>query len=379
MVALKVVAPAPVENNDLISNAYVTNLLAAGLTQNAVDSLITSGLSSYATKAYVVQQDALLATQTYVNAGDATRLHLSQVGVNNGVAGLGSTARVDPARVQVASTQRWAQAFWSPVAYNGGDVAATTETQLYPCAVSDPGFAYKLLVFGSVTGKVSLDNGEYPIVYVRVGSISGQIIAYGAGTAECYQVASSRATIGNSFPCGKDSWVTATGWTAQNTGGYSTTLSNNHIVVPYTMTATLSASVTYSGATSGFLKPSASTGVRIVTDSGTVIATGAEHSGNSGTATVSWTGSITGNQGLRIEVGQTGADDAATVTSGFFQIIGPQTDNTGPITLAPYNMGAQSVKTGATTLYVTLRRSGGSSTVTALPSYPDLFVVALPA
>lgn len=388
MSSLRYVGATPTAPQDLINKAYITNvLLAANLSQDTINSLISAGFSSYATKTYVDQQDALLATEDDIDAGDATRLHLSQVGVNSGVAGLGSTGRVDSARISVPSTQRWAKAFWSPSSYNATAVTATTtETTVYTCPVSDPGFTYKLLVFGTVEGTVSLDNGEYPIVYVRVGSTSGQIVAYGGGTAESYQApaggtVNSRSNVSAPFTAPAEAWQTLTNWTPLNSGGYTTVMDGNYMEAQTTQTTTISAAMTFSGAVAG-AKQYVSTGVRIVNDSLTVIATGTQVDGNSGTATVSWTGSVTSGQLYGIQMGQTGSaygGTYATVSTGYFQMLGPTVANTGPITVIPSVLSAQTPLTGATTLHVTLRRSGASSTVTASTQKPNLFVAAIPA
>lgn len=381
--ALQYVGTAPAGIRDLINRDYVTNgLLAANLPQATVDATIAATLAGYATKTYVTTRDALLATKAYIDAGDATRLHRSQLGVNSGVADLNDQALVDIARVAVLSTQRYPKPFWSPAAYNASPVNATTEAGVYTCAVADPGFTYKLLVFGEVSAKVSTDNTEYPIVYVRVGSTGGQIIAYGAGVAESYATmapgtASSRANLASSFTAPAD-WTTISGWTPVNTGGYTTTMNGNFLVVPATETATLAASMTYSGADAGH-KNTVSTQLRIINNSSTVIATGGQVDGAAGTVTATWTGAVTSGQLYGVQIGQA-ADTYATVTAGFFSLGGPPgTVNTGPVLVIPSTFNTQSAKTGACTLYLDILRSGSAATVTAGIERPSLYVVPIPA
>jgi len=190
----KYVGKAPEAAAALVTRDYVINtLLPQNLDQATIDTLIDNGFTGYATEAYVDAQDALNATTAYVDAGDATRLKLAQRNANNGVAGLESGGRIDPARVDVASTQRYPQAFWSPSSYHGSPVSASsTETTLYTAAISDPGYAYKLMCFGIVDVSSSVD-GQYPIVRVRHGSTGGPIVAEGRGLVE-----------GNALPAAPD-------------------------------------------------------------------------------------------------------------------------------------------------------------------------------
>lgn len=186
MATLKYTGPDPAANPDLVNEAYVTTTKSMDLDSTAVDARITAGYSTYANVTYVDSQDALNATKAYIDAGDATRLHLAQRDVANGIAGLDATGKVLPGKINVPNNQRWPRAFWSPTSYNGSDVNATTETTVYTCPVTDPGFTYKLAIFGNLNCYPSID-GEYPIVRVRQGSTSGPIVAIGNGATESYQ------------------------------------------------------------------------------------------------------------------------------------------------------------------------------------------------
>jgi hypothetical protein len=54
--------------------------------------------------------------------------------------------------------------------------------------------------------------------------------------------------------------------------------------------------------------------------------------------------------------------------------------NDAPIPIVPVNYGAQTALTGATTLYITLARAGGSTaTVSATTIEPALYIVPVPA
>jgi hypothetical protein len=58
-------------------------------------------------------------------------------------------------------------------------------------------------------------------------------------------------------------------------------------------------------------------------------------------------------------------------------ILGNGILNSAPVKMIP--TPAQTAKTGATTLYVTLSRSGTAATVTANPFNPALYALAVPA
>lgn len=170
---------------DLVYQDYATGIKGADLSTAAIDSAINSGLGSFTTKSYVDTRDALLATNAYVDAGDAARVRLSSKDVANGVAGLDATTKLDPNRFDVPSSQQFNRGPWTPAAYNTSNQSFSAETTLYTCPVTDPGYSYRLVVFGEVDARNSLTS-EYPIVVVRVGSTSGQIISRGRGRAGTY-------------------------------------------------------------------------------------------------------------------------------------------------------------------------------------------------
>lgn len=185
MPVLKYAGPQPVGPNDVATFEYVESVLATGMSTVAVNDRINANLAGKVLKSYVDAQDALLATPAYMNAADATKLKVAQRGAANGVLDLGPTGRALPARFNVSPTQRWASGVWTPSAYSGAITGITSETTVYPMTVSDPGYAYKILVFGMADANTNLD-GEYPIIQVRQGSTSGTVIAEGRGAADNY-------------------------------------------------------------------------------------------------------------------------------------------------------------------------------------------------
>ena len=172
-------------SGDITNQKYVNTLAARNISQDQVNTLISEGLSLFATKTYVDNQDAQNATQAYIDQQDALRLGLNKVNANNGVPGLDSKGKVDKARVNIPSTQKYPMAYWSPTTYNAGNVTATVESTVYTMTVADPGFPYRLMVTGTVDTMISID-GEWPVVRVREDSSTGTIVAIGRGSPESY-------------------------------------------------------------------------------------------------------------------------------------------------------------------------------------------------
>lgn len=172
---------------DVAYKSYVDSVKSADLDSGTVDALIDSGLSSYATLTYVDAQDALLVTPSYVDTQDNLRIKTNTKDVANGVAALDATGKVDQNRLNVASTQKFWRGPWTPSAYNSALTGVSTESDLYSVPVTDPGFPYKLVVFGVAEGRSDLA-GQWPQINVRVGSTAGTIIAQGVGGAETVEV-----------------------------------------------------------------------------------------------------------------------------------------------------------------------------------------------
>ena len=170
---------------DLGTRGYITSAMSTDMTAEQIDAAVTARLSaSYVTKTYVDAQDDVNATPADVAAGDATRLKLAQKNTANGVAGLDAGGRVDRSRINRPSQQRYPRVLWTPTSY-GGPVVGTTESTVYTVPVTDPGYPYRLVVFGNVDALTSFD-GAYPQVLVRAGSTAGPVIASGIGTTESY-------------------------------------------------------------------------------------------------------------------------------------------------------------------------------------------------
>lgn len=190
MPPLKYVGPPIADNGDVVYRSYPGTAKQADPAEQAVRDRIAAGFVGYATQAYVEQRDALLATKAYADGRDALRIPLSRKGVTNGIPVLEASGRVSPSRIYVDSIdQPWVRGLWSPAAYNASSVvASSSEQQLYTCQVTDPGYPYRLVVFGSVDARCDVDT-EWPVIRVRVGGPSGQIIGLGLGEANTMEKA----------------------------------------------------------------------------------------------------------------------------------------------------------------------------------------------
>ena len=191
MSARKWAGAYPSNSKDLVTVGYVQDKIdVTNLDQPTVDAMIAQGFAPYADKTYADTKAALNATASYIDTGDNTRLHRANINQPNGIAGLGAaSAKVDRARLGLASTQRWPLGYSSPASYNASTVAAgLTEQTIYTWTVDDPGYDYKLLVSGIVDGMTDRDT-YFPIILIRVGSNTGPIIAMGYGCTERYSAA----------------------------------------------------------------------------------------------------------------------------------------------------------------------------------------------
>lgn len=180
---------APTTDSEVAVRDYVTSVRSAGsLTQTEIDTAITTGLAPYATKAYVTARDAFNASVAQVDAGDAGKLKAATINTNNGVPGLDAAGRIAVSRVPGTSTQRWPRGFYTPANYQSTTIASSagSETTLFAQTIADPGYPYRLLVSGHFDVRTAV-NGDAPVIRVRVGSISGPVVAIGTGSASQYR------------------------------------------------------------------------------------------------------------------------------------------------------------------------------------------------
>lgn len=408
-----------VGNQDLVSLGYANSLLALNLSQASVDAQINTGLSSYVTKAYVDAQDNLNATKAFIDAGDATRLKLSQLGVNNGVAPLDATGRIPSSRVSLSSVQRYPKPYTTPSAYHSSAVNVTgTETTVYPISVADPGFTYKLLVMGVVDTATSVD-GEYAIIRVRQGNATtGQVVAGGYGLAEKYLGGSlTTYTTQGTFTYAIPTWAGAVdviclgggggggdGFTAffipfTGNGGLGGNWGSATLTRGSTLpggTVTLNVNVGAGGLRASGGSTTSVTGTGVTTINGTGGGQRGDSSSNGGVVAPLVFDGQTYN-GATTEVGPgvvgnppgggggggtpAGSGPGAAGAPGAVFIFAYPNPNApaGPANIAPCPFNAQTPLTGATTLYVTGVRSGTTSTQTISTLNPSLYVVPIPA
>ena len=147
---------------------------------------------------------ATLVTQTYVDSGDATRAKktsvdtadanyvlLTKKGVANGVATIGADGYIPSAQLPAIVTERKTDFRNVTTTYLISRTLTTTVPKEYLAAtisVTDPGFPYYPLVFGSITGQCGPE--QNPLRRKGGGSIGKALVLsqtdqiWGAGLAE---------------------------------------------------------------------------------------------------------------------------------------------------------------------------------------------------
>lgn len=455
MTGQRYIGPDATTDPEVAYQDYVDGIKAADMDSAEIDAAIDAGLNAYATRTYVDTRDGLLATQSYIDAQDNLRVKRASKDVANGVAGLDSSGKVAPGHIDAPITQRYVRGPWTPAAYNTGIIAATLEQTVYPCTVTDPGFPYKLVVFGHIDSHGYL--GETPIATVRVGNAtSGEIIASGIGASdsmetallgddferpnaatlgsmweESYGVGNGRMTVNNGRAVFDGSGITDRTGRYRNLGPNSQYSASNY--------QKITADVEYRGETwdAGFGFNSAQhlrlfgrvndaftayVGLEVRWGDARWFYANPNTSGTEQWLTDYFPTSLAGDALNYISVGtkdnprrfqwyrdgvlvNTFNDDSALTAMGptfrgwGFGTFAPnrldqrltfpprlngiyvtdQLENFAPLHLVPKGLDTQTVRTGATTLYVRLSRLGSLSSVSASNYKPKLHVMAVPA
>lgn len=413
MATLPYLGPTQTGPADLATVGYINALLANNLTQSQITAQINAALTGYVTKSYVDTQDALNATKTYIDAADNTKLHLSQVNANSGAAGLDATSRVDVARLAVASTQRFPSPFISPAAYNATAITTNAgEVQLYPVSVADPGYNYKLLIFGHVNTSTN-SIGENAVIRVRQGATNGPLVASANGLGELYYPGTlTTYTVGSTTPytynvpgigtntnldviaVGSGGSGNKSGQQGGSAGSWATASLLYGTTLP-TATTTLSVTVgiggvygtTYNGAGCSVT----GTGVTTITAAGGSWGSSGSPTGKSPGNQI-WNGSLykggaaqTSGNGNAPGGGGAGTPDNSQPGNGadgevWLWAYNTSIPPTGPAAIIGTPLNLQSTLSGSTTLYVMLgRHSNAASTARATTVRPSLYVLPVPA
>lgn len=376
----------PTQGQDVVDQAYVAFLLSQNMTTGAVNAQITAGLAQYATVAQANTAMSGLATPAWIQTQVANYVPGTAVDQPNGPVSLGPESDLVPTSLITApSTQTWPKPYYSPGTYPTAAVSATTTpVQLLSVAIPDPGYPYVLLCFGSFDTTVAADDGTSAQISVMQGNpTTGTLIAAGVGNSEFYTGPTpgdltSQMFINSASGVG-GTWTTVPNWLPQNGSGFTSTVLGNYLQVPDTMTATLSASITYSGAAGTGAKgaPAASVYVAIVDSAGNQLASNSSTAGGT-TLTVSYTGSVVAGQLYGVQMDETSAGTYAKITAGTFTITPSQVPNTSSATILPVSFTNQLPITGPTNIYAMLESSNSSTQVTATTFDPGLWVTPIP-
>lgn len=173
-------------SQDVAYRPYAATLKNSDLSTSTVGTLIDAKLASYPSEAVIRGLDNLLVTTSFIDTQDSYRLIKELRAAPSGVAPLDNTGKIPVTHFPVASSQSWNGTPAIPITYNLDPVLLENgdpTTALYVCDIPDPGYPYRLLVFGQCDTS-STSDFHYPIVNVRVGSVSGTVIAKGAAAAD---------------------------------------------------------------------------------------------------------------------------------------------------------------------------------------------------
>lgn len=420
---LRFVGPIPTATTTeypehLVTQSYLTAVLASNLSQATVDTTIKNRLASYATVAQVDERDNALATSAFIDTADNTRLAKTTLDKPGGPVLLDTTGKIPVTKTGVGTDkQRFPNATYGMT--TGATVTTSGEATVFSMSVPAPNYAYKVMVSGSLHASVALDNAVYPIALVSRDSPSGPIVAAGYGIPDAYQTPqvgsqASRIWISSALKPFERIWTgqfTYTSgwlnfnWGTVNNSTYKTELSgaNNMIALSDMTNATLTASVNYTG---GEL-PTAGVGIdnigrifgelQIVNSSSGVLVTGPTSTGAGATCTATVTANIRKGDLLTVKGRQNVVAPWGSVFPGNFGTWAPEgisTVNiltvtpslatgttTGGITMIPTSLDNQSsIPAGVSTnLYVRILSSGGGTAVTATNFKPFLFAIPIPA
>lgn len=414
MGTLKFVGGFDDNSDEIATRGYVDGLLDGNLSQAEINAKIANRLNEYATLSYVNTKDGTLADSAYIDAQDRSRLAKSSLNQPGQPFTLDGAGKIPGKLINVSDLQKFPQI---TVGGDGGGGTTSSDISLMSIPVPDPGYPYKLLVTGSVSASVAVDNGSRPVVTVYRGD--GAAVAQGYGISESYQsppvgAVDSRMYINTPilFPPNQAQvsggfigfGVTLTtgwlqfSWTPSVESGFTSVLSSDGkflVAQSSTDNATLRASVSYSGAQPniGDASENFTAEIQIANQGGNVLATASSKT---------YTGTLIAEKNLSVKKG-----DAFTVYGkmtmfalgtlayGNFATWAPTGSGTanrltlssglapgfsgGDITVMPLNYNSQSAFSGSTTLSVRLSSPGGTSiTATTSPS-PRIMAIPIPA
>lgn len=402
------------DSNEISTKEHIENLLDGNLTQDQVNTIISNRLSAYATKTYVDTKDSQLADSAFIDAQDSSRLDRSQLNQIFMPFTLDGDGKIPARFVKVTDTQKFPSI---AVATEGGGGTTSASTPLLSLSVPDPGYSYKLLVFGTVSAVASADNGLYP--YVLVTRTGGQVVARGNGIAEAYQTPAPGAVSSRMYAkpfkptTSKDSggglqtltrnsdWQLLS-WMPVNSDVYTSTVNSPYLEATSSMTGvTISANMSFSGGVlaknfingeigsltaymqiESSVKGTIADALPITAKYGTLTASVSNYNVSKGE-----TFTVKVRQVIEVPFGSVSASEFATWApsdtgvSNTLTIVPSLSPNRagGEITIIPTNLNDQSVINGATTLSVVLHSSGGAPVTANSSPVPRISAIPIPA
>lgn len=249
-------------------------------------------------------------------------------------------------------------------------------------------------------GSISVAPTGQPVISVVTSD--SQTVAQGYGLPSVYQGSkpgsiSSQMTLNTSSPISAAA-STIGNWVPNPALGFTSTVVGNFLQVPQSGTVTLTATLTFTGASEGSrsIGQTPQTSIQIIKNDGTVLVpstvTGATFSGTSGTLTCSGQVTVTQNELIGVQgwepniyqgIGTKGT--YGTWQTGTLTLTAPSVYATGEATVVPTSLAAQTAQTTATTLTVYLSTVGNLGGAQANPGgganltpTPGLWVMPVP-
>lgn len=165
MAGLRYVGRAPDNDSSIVHKKYVDDRYTVLKVDNAyINGEIATVGSTLTSTTYVDTADNGRAKKSAVDAADAGYLPVSQKGVANGVASIGSDGYIPSAQLPTLQTVRKPVFKNADTVFLSGTREVTTialkEFRAATLTITDPGFPYQVLAFATVQG--GAQNGTQP-------------------------------------------------------------------------------------------------------------------------------------------------------------------------------------------------------------------------
>lgn len=183
---LRIVGRDPDSDASVTHKKYVdTRYTSVKVDQAVVDAAVAYEAQNLVVQSYVDQADAVLAHKTSVNTADSAYVLATQRAAANGVASIGSDGFVPTAQIPAGlQTDRVIKLFDQPTVALTTRVVTTNNLKEYAAAtliITDPGYAYRALVFASVSGYHPVDSAPATGSYGKLAVLNQNDVVLAGG------------------------------------------------------------------------------------------------------------------------------------------------------------------------------------------------------